>query len=98
MTNPVVIEVPQAPARYSYAGDIEPASEGANPPAIKGTWYNPQGVLPGGNVTLAAGSRDLYITEAESAIFAELQSLAAGTTFDFWNDPREDIYEDLPKA
>ena len=98
MTNPLVIEVPEAPARYSYAGDIEPVSEGANAPEIQGTWYNPQGILPGNPVTLAAGSRDLCITEAESFIFAEVQALGAEAAFDFWNDPREDIYEDLPKA
>jgi len=98
MTNPVVIEVPEAPARYSYVGDVEPVSEGSNAPEIQGTWYNPQGILPGKPVTLAAGSRDLYITEAESFILAELQALGAEGAFDFWNDTRENIYEDLPKA
>ena len=98
MTSPIVIEVAERSARYSHAGHPESASESANPAPMHGMWYYPEGIIQGEIVTRAAGSRDLYITEAESAILAELQSLAAETTFDFWNDPGEDIYEDLHKA
>jgi hypothetical protein len=93
-----MIELAEGSARYSHAGHLEFASEGANPAPMHGMWYYPEGIIQGEIVTRAAGSRDLYITEAESVIFAELQALGAEATFDFWNDTREDIYEDLSKA
>jgi len=59
-------------------------------------WYMPPQVIQGKDVvTPAAGVRDRLVAEAERLAFDAIQATAAENSLSFWDNPEEDVYEDL---
>jgi len=59
-------------------------------------WYIPPQVIQGKDViTPPAGFRDRFMAEAERFAFDAIQATAARDSLSFWDNPEEDVYEDL---
>ena len=61
-------------------------------------WHLPVSVIQGSvTITTIAGAADEYRAQAESQALSELQSRPENSAFRFWEDPQEDVYEDLER-
>jgi len=59
-------------------------------------WHLAAQVVQGGvAVTPPAGFRDRLVAEAERLAFDAIQATAAEDSLSFWDNPEEDVYEDL---
>ena len=91
----MIIELspPQPQALGATAGEL--AAPGGNECSCP-TWYmRPQAVQGKFVITPAAGFRDRLVAEAERLAFDAIQATAAENSLSFWNNPEEDVYEDL---
>jgi len=85
----------QAQPQALGASAGEPAAPGGNECSCP-TWYmRPQVVQGKFAITPAAGFRDRHVAEAERLAFDAIQATAAENSLSFWNNPEEDVYEDL---